>query len=164
MIPLEPLDALLARASLPLKPLSAPLRPRVLPVLARARAFPEGFWHPEDVESGLEVMEARLEELGIDPEVLRDLPAAADGAGDVTEDEERRHAIGRALRHVNAALASGGRPERFHAFADEGLVGWESDEPVWLLLTAEERARVLEGGLLEEPTGIEAAYTPRAEK
>ncbi len=132
--------------------------------LARDRGFPQGWWHGDDLESAVKVMEARLTELGlVAPLDLEDLRRATRGFVGVLEGEDllRRHTIGHAAREANGFLAGMERPERLYAFADD-VPGWELEEPVWLLLTTPERARLLEVGLLRPPQGVEREYDPVA--
>ena len=50
----------------------------------------------------------------------------------------------------NALLTQRGSTHTFFPFAED-LVGWESDEPVWMLLTEEERRVLLEMGIARQP-------------
>jgi len=169
MLSLEPLDSIFARARVTdetLRQARGASRDqtiaRLAPVLAKARAFPEGFWHPEDIESALEVMGERLVELGVEREVIPEAQLARlmeEHADDLEEDALRRRQIGMTLQAANASLSRRGEPARFYAFAED-VPGYESDEPVWLLLTADERARLLGLDVLEEPSGLEASFNP----
>jgi hypothetical protein len=131
-------------------------------VLADERAFPQGFWHPDDLDGMSEVMRGCLEDLGIDPLMLSDeiLCALADEhAGSENEDATRRHQIGKALSHVNAHLSERSSDYLFYAFAED-LPEWESEEPVWVLLSEEERTQLVARGIVQPPSGIEAEYSP----
>ena len=148
--------------------------PRMRAALQRSLGFPAGFWHPEEIESALDVMRGCLEDLGLGageellPEAL--VGQLVDGLADIEteadEDAARRRQIGVVARHVNSELARGETGRRLRAFADDGqgcececeCEGWEGDEPVWLLVTAPQREHLLEKRIAWPPVGIEAEY------
>jgi hypothetical protein len=118
--------------------------------LAEDRGFPGGFWHPEDDEGLLDVIGSRLEALGLAPNVLSDDDLRAElrrAAESRPEDEARRLQIARIAARINEASGAAAGARRLHAFAED-IPGWEADEPVWLLLTADERSRLLALGVV----------------
>ena len=146
---MEPIETVLAKAAATGKPGSPPLE--IGARLQSARGFPAGWWHADDLDGAHEVIAGCLTDLGVAPSLL----SAAVLAGitiDPTADEDgrRRRQIAEAAGALNIALATAGSSYRFHQFAD-GVAGWESDEPVWLYLTDDERQLLLERGLLREP-------------
>lgn len=152
---LVPLEALFVETKVDAQALTHPSaratsRSRLVRRLAQTRAFPAGYWHAHDLESALDVMRACLDDFGIASALV---PAGAieshlEEHADDREDTLRRDTIALALRDVNRALTDEGSSFGFFAFADNPP-GFETDEPVWLLLTASERTTLLELGVLE---------------
>jgi len=68
-------------------------------------------------------------------------------ANDDDEDAVRRGSIALVLGEVNRALTQAGESAPFFQFADD-VSGWETDEPVWLLLTDDERDQLVADGTL----------------
>lgn len=139
-------------------------RGRCMRRIAGERAFPEGWWHGDDLDSALEVMMDRFTDLGlVSPLDRADLAKVAKDHSSFIEGEDavRRHVVGRAVREANGFLTGMGRAERFYAFASD-VPGWDPNEPVWLLLTAPERELLLRTGVLHPPTDIELSYDPVA--
>jgi len=118
--------------------------------LAEDRGFPGGFWHPEDEEGLLDVVGSRLEGLGL-PDVRSDDALRAElrelAESDPDEEQARRRQIARVAARVNEAAGAAADARRLYAFAED-IPGWEADEPVWLLLTADERARLVALGII----------------
>ncbi len=114
--------------------------------LANARAFPGGWWHATDIESAISVMSSRLEELGVEVAFpvasLEAQLSLAEVASDDDENVLRRASIRLVLGEINRALTDAGGAARFFQFAED-VPGWESDEPVWLLLTSDERDQLV---------------------
>ena len=113
--------------------------------------FPGGFWHPEAPDA-LDVMRGCLEDLELNadlislPMVLETIEALPDIRSDEEEDAARRDQIAGILRQINPAIAeTAGR--RFCAF-NNTEPGWESDEPVWLLLTDAQRQALLDAAIV----------------
>jgi hypothetical protein len=123
--------------------------------------FPGGFWHPEE-PAALDVMRGCLEDLELNadlitlPMVLETIEALPDIKSDEDEDAARRDQIGTILRQINPTIAeTDGR--RFRAF-NNTEPGWESDEPVWLLLTEAQRQALLEAAVVTPPSEPETKY------
>jgi hypothetical protein len=113
--------------------------------------FPGGFWHPEE-PAALDVMRGCLEDLALNaelislPMVLETIEALPDIRSDEEEDAARRDQIAAILRQITPAIAEAdGRC--FCAFGNTEP-GWESDEPVWLLLTDAQRQALLEATIV----------------
>lgn len=139
-------------------------RAQLLHTLVRERAFPDGWWHGDDLESAVRVMQGRFADLGlVAPLDLKDLQRTAQGHVVQLEGEDvlRRHLIGHVVREANGFLAGLERAHRFYAFASN-LPNWNPAEPVWLLLTADERTQLLSAGVLHLASGIERRYDPIA--
>jgi hypothetical protein len=154
---MRPLETLLVEAGIDVGKRPDEARAlRLVSKLAKERSFPAGFWHPEDADGLADVMRGCLADLGLAPDVVSDALIASlveQFARLDDEDAARRHQIGAALHVVNRALTG----RRFYAFA-EGVPGWESDEPVWILLSPEEHALLVGTGLFHPPVGIEREY------
>lgn len=110
----------------------------------QARGFPQGFWHPEDLEDAIDTMRACLDDLELESafvETARAELAAATTQWLEEHDEEdaRRLQITAVMAMANARLSAVASPLAFIEF-DEPVPGWERDEPVWVLASAEERA------------------------
>jgi hypothetical protein len=143
-------------------PVSPAQRRRVARFLAEARAFPQGYWHPEDAEALAEVAQGCLDDLDVGGDLIteEDAEELVDRFADLEdEDEARRHQIGALTAHINRALVKQGADQLLHPFAED-LPGWEAEEPVWLLLTTDERETLMTLGVLKTPDGIEADYAP----
>lgn len=139
-------------------------RASMLHTLLKERAFPDGWWHGDDLDSAIRVMQSRFTDLGlVAPLDLKDLQRSARGHVVQLEGEDvlRRHLIGHVVREANGFLAGLERAERFYAFAST-LPGWNPAEPVWLLLTPDERAQLLATGVLHLAVGLERRYDPIA--
>lgn len=139
-------------------------RTACLRTLLTQRAFPDGWWHGDDLESAVRVMQARFTDLGlVAPLDLPDLQRSARGHVVELEGEDtlRRHLIGHVVREANGFLAGVERPERLFAFAPT-LPNWNPAEPVWLLLTPAERTLLLKTEVLHLPSGVEKRYDPVA--
>jgi hypothetical protein len=118
-------------------------------LLQSERGFPNGFWHAADAEGAFDVMGGALEVLGLDAAMLSEAYVravverhAASARNDEDEDLARRREIAEVAAHLDVQLEGAKSPHRFFAFAED-LSGWESEEPVWMLLTEEERALLL---------------------
>jgi len=123
--------------------------------LAHERGFPGGFWHAGDQDGMLDVIGSRLKDLGL-PDLLADEKLRAElkrlgdiqpGASDADEDQARRRQISCVAGRVNTVAGPTAGARRLYEFAED-IPGWESDEPVWLLLNADERARLLALGIV----------------
>jgi len=122
--------------------------------LANDRGFPAGFWHPEDEVACLEVMGDTLKQLGA-PDVLSDPALRAElqrvvklySLDDEGEDKARRHQIALVAARVNATVGPAASARRLYQFAED-IPHWDADEPVWLHLSTEERARLLALGIV----------------
>ena len=132
----------------------------------QALSFPGGFWHTEALEDLVDVVvasfadldldldEAWLQTLDLDVEPLMGPEDYETGPG--SEAWARKHQIARICVAANEAIEAIevigviGGSRRFYAFAED-LPGWEFDEPVWLLLTEDERQRLLSLGIVREP-------------
>jgi len=119
--------------------------------LAHERAFPAGFWHPEDEAGLLAVMTDALKDLGA-PDVLSDQALRAELRRAVEshpddENKARRVQISRVAARINGTVGPAASARRLYAFAED-IPGWEAGEPVWLHLTADERARLLALGIV----------------
>jgi hypothetical protein len=122
--------------------------------LAHDRGFPAGFWHPDDEVACLDVMGGALKNLGA-PDVLSDPTFRAElqravklhPPDDEGEDKARRHQIALVAARVNAAAGPAASTRRLYQFAED-IPGWDAEEPVWLYLTADERARLLALGIV----------------
>lgn len=106
------------------------------------RGFPQGFWHPEDLDDAIDTMRACLDDLEMDSAFV--LAAQTDLANETAswldehdEDDARRLQITAVIAMANARLAASNAPHRFVEF-EEPVAGWESDEPVWALVTGDE--------------------------
>lgn len=120
-------------------------------------SFPRGYWHSEVHEDLVELAEDTFHELGVDlpPDLLASVDLEVETlsgpedyeTGPGSDSWARREQIRRICSAANAVL-SGDR--RFYAFAED-LPEWAFDEPVWLLLSAEERDRMLELGVVRAP-------------
>jgi hypothetical protein len=137
--------------------------------LAVERGFPRGFWHPGDEEGLLDVIASRVADLGLPSDLLSDATlrselqriAESDPAeSDADEDRARRRQIACVAARINAAAGPAMGARRLYAFAED-IPGWEPDEPVWLLLNADERARLLALGILT-PLADGVASAPEA--
>lgn len=112
--------------------------------MPKVRRFIGGWWHANDLESAAESLGHDLAALALPGVPVASLEAAL---AIPDEDDARRHQIGIAARHANAALARLGRSERVRAFR-EGAA-WseaeddETDEPLWLIVDPAEHARLL---------------------
>src|SRR5262249_51669889 len=103
-----------------------------------------------DDEGLLDVIGSSLEALGLPPDVLSDDDLRAElrrAAESLPEDEARRAQIARIAARINEASGAAAGAKRLHTFAED-IPGWEADEPVWLLLTADERSRLLALGIV----------------
>ncbi|MBK9071665.1 MAG: hypothetical protein IPL79_11785 [Myxococcales bacterium] len=110
----------------------------------QARGFPQGFWHPEEVDDAIDTMRACLDDLELESAFVE--KAQAELAAATTqwleehdEEDARRLQITAVMAMANARLLAVASPLAFVEF-DEPVPGWESDEPVWVLVSAEERA------------------------
>jgi len=147
-------EDLLKQCPFPEKP-GAPHR-ELGALLQAERGFPNGFWHAEDADGAFDVMLGCLEILGLDVKLLPETVVRAvveRQAGllrsDEDEDLARRREIADAIAHVNNRLEENHSPYQFFSFAED-LPGWESDEPVWMLLTEDERILLLERNLVRK--------------
>jgi hypothetical protein len=132
-----------------MKPIEELIQRDAGPRLQTDRGFPNGFWHPEDEEGAADVMLGCLRDLGLDSTVLPTsfIRTLVQRYGDEPdEDRARRSQIADAIAHVNAALDAGASPYRLVAFAED-VPGWESEEPVVMLLTEAERTLLLAKGI-----------------
>lgn len=129
--------------------------------LADERGFPGGFWHAQDEEGLQDVIGSRLADLGVPGDLLSDEKLRAElkrlgtldaGTSDADEDKARRRQIACVAARVNAVAGPAAGARRLYGFA-EGIPGWEADEPVWLLLNADERARLLALGIVRPLAG-----------
>ncbi|MFO0565126.1 MAG: hypothetical protein U0263_05660 [Polyangiaceae bacterium] len=140
-------------------------RARYVRTLARL-SFPQAYWHTEALDELRDVIHDILSELGaadhlpwpafVD-ELLPQLEVEVETGpedyerGEGSEHHGRLVQIERIVDAVNRALP-GHAPKRFYRFA-ETLPEWESDEPVWLFLTAAQARRLLELGVVEADGG-----------
>jgi hypothetical protein len=124
--------------------------------LLRERGFPGGFWHPDDEDGLLEVFGDWMTEAGLPGGLLADekfraeLKRIAESTAepsDAAEDQARRRQIHCVAARVNSTVGPAAGARRLYQFA-ENVPGWEPDEPVWLFLNAEERARLLALGIV----------------
>ncbi len=133
--------------------------------LQRHLGFPQGFWHPEDLDGALDVVRGCLADLGLDADLLtaavleQTKGLLANIETDEGEDAARRHQIGHVVRHVNSVLPEPPKA-RFRAFGD-AEPGWESGEPVWLLVSAEQCGLLLESRIARAAPALEASYDPK---
>jgi hypothetical protein len=123
-------------------------------------SFPQGFWHVEAHEDLVEVVKDVfadlevdlptdfLDTVDLDVEVLMGPEDYETGPG--SESYARREQIRRICNAANEALPSSGR--RFCEFAED-LPEWEFDEPVWLLLSSEERRQLVDLEIVHPPPG-----------
>jgi hypothetical protein len=131
--------------------------------LETERAFPRGYWHPEDFEALKGVVRGCLDDMGVGADAVPDILLRAvidDFAAERDEVVARRHQIGALAMHVNEVLAARESPYRLYAFARD-LPGWESQEPVWLLLSADERKALMRMDVIHPPEEIEQLYDLR---
>ena len=144
---LAPLAQVIAEAGLPASEAQAQApaaRAAIGVAVQQARGFPQGFWHPEELDDAIDIMRACLDDLGLDSafvEGARAELAAATTAWLEEHDEEdaRRLQITAVMAMANARLQAVASPLAFVEF-DEPVAGWEADEPVWVLARADERA------------------------
>jgi len=123
--------------------------------LANERGFPAGFWHPDDEHGLLDVMGNALKDLGVTAAVLSDETLRAElkhavelhPRDDEGEDKARRLQIARVAARVNTAAGPAASARRLYQFAED-IPDWDAEEPVWLHLTADERARLLALGIV----------------
>jgi len=92
-------------------------------------------------------MSDRLHDFGIDIAFPIVPLEAARSPTTTTRMPFRRGSIALVLGEVNRALTQAGESARFFQFADD-VSGWETDEPVWLLLTDDERDQLVADGTL----------------
>jgi len=107
--------------------------------MKKLRPFIGGWWHAGDLASAAEQLHEALRAVGISADLAEAL--AAINASVEDEDEARRHQIGVAARFANAQLATLGHVDRVRAFGESA--DFESDEPVWLIVTPAEHAELL---------------------
>lgn len=157
--PSDVLDAALERAA---RAESAPDRASFVDTLG-ALSFPQGFWHPEALDELEPLLEDTFEQLGVKRELSRDflprLMAELQAAlrepvsyEQAEEDTERLDQIERCMRAVNSDLdrverQPGAASKRFYCF-QEDLPGWDTDEPVWLYLSAQQAERLVAAEIL----------------
>lgn len=128
--------------------------------LSKERGFPGGFWHAGDEHGLLDVIGSRLAGLGLSSDLLSDelraelrrLAESDPGVSDAGEDQARRRQIACVAARINTAAGPAASARRLYAFAED-IPGWEADEPVWLLLNADERARLLALGIVHPLAG-----------
>ena len=125
-------------------PFAAPALAALGAAVQQVRGFPQGYWHPEALEDAIDTMRACLDDLEVESEFVQ--KAKAELATATTEwleehDEEdaRRLQITAVMAMANARLLAVASPLAFVEF-DEPVPGWEADEPVWVLVSAQERA------------------------
>ena len=151
---MKSLHDLLNQPPRPTKP-GAPHR-EIGALLQSDRGFPNGFWHAQDADGALDVMIISLGNLGLDSTMLPEpfVRAVVERhAGSLCTDEDedlaRRREIADAVLHVNSLLKKKHSPYRFFSFAED-MPGWESNEPVWMLLTEDERTTMIERNLVRK--------------
>ena len=126
-------------------------------------SFPQAFWHvgeDDEVELivndvfaqlGLSLSANFLQRVDLDVAMLLGPEDYETGPG--SEAWARREQIRRICAAANELLQD--QPRQFYQFAEE-LPGWEWDEPVWLLLSKEERRKLLELGVLSPHPATES--------
>jgi hypothetical protein len=126
------------------------------PAFIEQRSFVLGWWHATDLDEAIDLLSDGFAKVRAGPELpdieIGQATRALEGRG-VGEADIRRHQIGIAAHRANELLEKKGIAPRLRAFAARDL---DRDEPVWLLVTEDERAALV--GALGEPTGIEAQY------
>jgi hypothetical protein len=124
--------------------------------LLNERGFPCGFWHPDDDDGLLNVFGGWIADAGLPDELMADEKLRAElrriaesmaEPTDAAEDEARRRQVRCVAERVNSMVGPGAGARRLYQFADD-LPGWEPDEPVWLFLNADERARLVALGIV----------------
>jgi len=124
--------------------------------LLNERGFPGGFWHPDEDDGLLNVFGGWITDAGLPGELMADgklraeLKRIAESMAeptDAAEDEARRRQVHCVAARVNWMVGPGAGARRLYQFAED-LPGWEPDEPVWLFLNADERARLLALGIV----------------
>jgi len=131
--------------------------------LADQRGFPGGFWQSKDEHALLTVIGGRLADFGLSRDLLSDAKLRAElqrlgqsGTSEADENQARRRQIACVAARINSAAGPAAATRRLYPFADD-IPGWEAREPVWLLLNAEERARLLALGIVSPVGGGGAA-------
>jgi hypothetical protein len=124
--------------------------------LLSERGFPGGFWHPQDDGGLLDVVGGWMTEAGLpgdpmaDEKLRAELKRIAESTAepsDAAEDLARRRQIHCVAARVNSTVGPAAGARRLYQFAED-VPGWEPDEPVWLFLNADERARLLALGIV----------------
>jgi hypothetical protein len=135
--------------------------PAVLRALERTlvdeRAFPGGFWHPEDEHGLAAILRESGADLGLPIELFDDAFVAGlverhGGRTDYDVDEEalRQRQLREIAAAVNAALTERGDPRRMHTFAPD-LPGLEAeDHAFWAVCTDREARKLLGLGIVRE--------------
>jgi hypothetical protein len=124
--------------------------------LLSARGFPGGFWHPQDDDGLLNVLGGWMTDAGLPGDLMADEKLRAElkrlaesmaEPSDAAEDQARRRQIHCVAARVNSTVGPAAGARRLYQFAED-VPGWEPDEPVWLFLNADERARLLALGIV----------------
>lgn len=122
----------------------------ILPALGAARGFPGGFWHPENLSAGSDVMAACFKELGLEVvgedevrQCLETLRVNIEG----DEERARRAQIAAVMALANNKLQAQSDPRRFRAYAED-LPGWDPAEPAWILADLSEHELLVDLDIL----------------
>lgn len=124
--------------------------------LLSEHGFPGGFWHPEEDDGLLNVFGGWMTDAGLPGDLMADEKLRAElkriaesmaEPSDAAEDQARRRQIHCVAARVNSTVGPAAGARRLYQFAED-LPGWEPDEPVWLFLNADERARLLALGIV----------------
>ncbi len=119
-----------------------------------SRLLTDAWWHASDLECAHEIVEERLEALGVDLPRWSDFDERHDEVARRVEDEDqqRRHQLGFVAVHANARMQDG---RRFYCLGAALLR--EAGEPLWALLSEEEHRQLL--ALAGPPGALEAPYS-----
>jgi len=133
--------------------------------LLSERGFPGGFWHPDDDDGLLDVFSDWMTQAGLPGDLMADEKLRAElkrlaesmaEPSDAAEDQARRRQIHCVAARVNSTVGPVAAARRLYQFAED-VPGWEPDEPVWLFLNADERARLLALGIVHPLAAVAAA-------
>lgn len=131
------------------RPIDQPALIRIL----EAWSFPRGYWHACVFDDAINVMQLQLKDLALAEFALpvAEIHTLIRESQAMDEDLLRRKTIALALERLNEQLAQKEHPKRFFNFAED-CHEWETDEPIWILLLPEERALLLQRGVLRAST------------